>query len=305
LRRFLVLALILAALPLRAAEWTATRAPGVVIYTQGTNPALAGALAAMVGRDLPRIAGAIGLAKAGPYPVFAYSHRTDFYRDAGKNPYLEGVSYQPSGMIRLDATGPTWALQPTLAHELTHSALNQRLGYRVGRLPEWVNEGLAGHLSEPTQPDQYRAIAKLTHRNGVLSLAELKAAFDNPDLTDAGYLQSRAMMAWLESRHPGAIRGLIDGLAAGRDFDDALYAATGLTAAAWWEGWHAEVPGYLYWLLLLNSPVAYAPIALLFILFAALHLRRRAQQAEEETPPAPPTPTEEDDEYLEEWEEEY
>ncbi len=311
MRPLLLLALILAVLPLRAAEWTAHRAPGVVIFTQGENPALAETLLAMAARDLPRIGGALGLAHPGPFPVFAYTNRSDFYRDAGKNPYLEGVSYQPSGLIRIDAAEPAWSLGPTFAHELTHSILNQRLGENIDRLPTWVNEGLAGHFSEPLSPDQYRMIAQLIHRNGVLSLAELRYAFENPALTDAAYVQSRAMMAWLELNYPGALRRLIDNLAHDMPFDEALYQATGLTTQAWWQGWQQQVPGYLYWLILLNSPVAYAPIALLFILFAALRLRRRAQErAEAEAEAAAPTVAlaegaEEEEDEEEDIEEEY
>jgi hypothetical protein len=139
---------------------------------------------------------------------------------------------------------------------LTHSLLDQRLGNYSGSLPRWVNEGIAGHLSDPVSPEQLDAVSQLIHRDGVLTLDELQAAFPDGPYRDAAYLQGRSMMAWLVLKHPGVLSRLLDELAAGRTFDDALQQVAGLTPEAWLAGWHRDIPAYIYWLTFLASPAA-------------------------------------------------
>lgn len=282
--RVLLLILCLAgALPLLAAEWTATRVPGAVIFVRPGQDALAGNMATMAKSELPRLAKTIGVAAPGPFPIFAYTSYTDFLQATGVDPYLLGISVSPSGKILLDARGDTLSVRRTLAHELTHSLLDQRLGNHIGELPTWVNEGIAGFLADPESPSELPAVSQLVHGSGVLTLDELATAFASRSARDAAYLQSRSMSAWLEYRHPGALRRVIDGLANGESFETALDHAAQLTPEAWWQQWKESIPAYMYWLTLLGSPVIFAPVALLVVILAILRLRRKQEAMVEET----------------------
>lgn len=266
-----------------ASAWVGLTVPGATVYTHRGQESLARRIASLTTATLPRLGSRLGNPSPATIPIYVYTNRGEFLQDSGLTPFLEGISYSPGGLIRIDAADQPQGLPRTLAHELTHSLLGQRLGNHLGNLPIWVNEGIAGHLSDPVSPSELPGVSQLIHRNGVLSLDEMEHAFLARSGTDAAYLQSRSMIAWLEYRHPDSLRQLLSALAAGDAFDDALQTSTGLSQQDWLLQWQADVPRWLQWLSLLSSPVLYAPLALLLVVIAVLRLRRRIAEDVEET----------------------
>ncbi|MHB9024797.1 MAG: peptidase MA family metallohydrolase [Armatimonadota bacterium] len=282
MRALICLALVLSLLPLHAAGWVAHQTPGVVIYTHRGENTLARQIGRLVELELPRLAAAIGVPSPGPIPIYAFSSQVEFYQQTTPDPFLLGTSSSPSGTIRLDCRRPEPQVRRTLAHELTHSLLNQRLAEYIGELPLWVNEGIAGHLSEPITRAELKGSSELIHQIGILTPEEMEESFHTRHTVDAAYLESRSMIAWLEYRHPGALRRLLDGLAAGQTFPVALHNAAGLTLEAWWQQWQRAVPAFMYWMIWFSSPAVYAPLALLVVILAILRARRKRAEAEEE-----------------------
>jgi len=284
--RIIWLAALLALLvvPGWAAEWMTVREHGVILHVRPDEDAQARRLTGMIRDELPRVARALELPAIRPIKLYAYASRVEFLRATGIQPHLLGQSWSPSGDILLDVSGDDVQTRTTLAHELTHSLLGQKLGMYESELPRWVNEGIAGHLSSPVSPDETEGTARLMHRDGVLSLKEMDTAFARGGaLQDAAYLQARSMVAWLEYQHPGALLKLLEAMAAGTNFDDALQQAAGLTAARWLDDWRHNIPAIVYWLTFLASPVIYSPLALILAWLALRHmLRKREAEVEDE-----------------------
>ncbi len=277
-----LLALLLLTLFSPAATWIAHPAGKTIVYTHPGETALAAEVNRFAADAMPRLESALAMTPT-PVTVYAYANRGEFERDTGDAPRLLGVSEQPYGVVRLDATGRRSDVPSVLAHELTHSLLAQRLGDFQGNLPTWVNEGIAGHLSEPVSSSELQGISRLIHRDGVLTLDELHDGFTTGPFRDAAYLQSRSMIAWLVLHYPGVLPRLLDALARGADFDSALVNLTGLHVVDWWQHWQADVPALLYWITILSSPVTYAPVALLVMVLALLRAwRKRREQREQE-----------------------
>jgi len=284
-----------AQLPLRAAAAPWVGYPvqgGIILVPRGTDVNLVRTVSNMIRDELPRIATAIGLPVAGPYPIYLYTNHYAFMHDSGGTPFLRGVSYRPTGVIRIDTSQEGFSLRILLAHELTHSALNQRLGDAIGELPTWVNEGIAGHLSDPVTASQLPNVARLVHRDGVLTLDELEHAFTTGTLRDAAYLQSRSMIAWLEYQYPGSVQRMLDALAHGQSFANAVHAAAMMSPQAWLQDWKRGVPALSYWISVLASPVVYAPFAVLVIILAIYRLRQKRARIRQGDPsndvPLPP-----------------
>lgn len=275
-----VLLVCLAAVPLAAAEWVEYPAGGAVIHVRPGQERLAARLAAEVQHEMSRIAGKLGVTSVRQFPIYAYASRVEFFRDTGRQPDLLGQSLSSTGEIHIDVSGSQGPTRRVLAHELTHSLLALHLGLHIGALPTWVNEGIAGHLSDPVSPSQLAGVSRLIHRDGVLSLDELEDAFPSGSYRAAAYLQSRSMIAWLEMEHPGAVRRLVAALAGGQYFDEALQDAAGLTVEDWLAGWQQNVPAIVVWLTYLASPVVYSPLAVILIWVA---LRRLLRKKVEET----------------------
>ncbi|OPZ84047.1 MAG: hypothetical protein BWY76_02013 [bacterium ADurb.Bin429] len=279
-----------------AAEWEMHALGGVRVHVKVGEEALARQIGAMAEEELPRISAVIGVVRPKTFDVYAYTDRATFLRETTREPFTLGVSYSPSGTIRLDANDTTTRVRNTLAHELTHSLISQRLRGDLTGLPTWVNEGIAGQLSEPVRRDELRNVAKLMHREGILTLPELENAFDTGRYRDAAYLQSRSMVAWLEDRHPEAVTRIFARMSETNDhFYQALPAITGLTHEQWLREWARSVPDIMFWLLLLNSPVVYAPLALILVILIVLRLRRRRDEEDEEAKPQPRNDRRDDD----------
>ncbi|MEI7833212.1 MAG: hypothetical protein WCJ56_08450 [bacterium] len=281
MRLFVVmLALICCSFLTQAQQWETYQSTIVNVSVHPGQQEVARLVTSLADGDVPRIAATLGVTQPGPFAVYAYTDAVEFMTDAGHNPYLRGVSYRPSGVIRVNATATVAELRRTLAHELTHSLLNQLLGDNIGRLPLWVDEGIAGHCSDPIDPANLRAAAQQMHQQGVLSLDELEHGFENDRNRDAAYLQSRAMIAWLEFNYPGALRNMLAQIASGESFPTALKATTNLTPEIWLNRWQQDVPFWVTLIPLMNSPVIFAPFAILVVVVVIL--RERKRRAEEE-----------------------
>lgn len=282
----LLLALCLCGItPARAVQWSASRVPGAMIYVRAGDTALAREIGAMAKGEIPALAQIIGVKTPGVFPIFAFTNWPDFLRATGFNPDLLGESISPSGTIMIYVTGDDYSVQRTLAHELTHSLLGQRLGRHIGNLPTWVNEGLACHLSDPHTSAELAGISRQPHHAGLLSLEQLDQAFVVPGSHDVAYWQSRSMVAWLEYHYPGSLRRFIDNLAAGETFESALYHATSLTPDDWWHGWEGGIPAYIYVFTVLSPQAIFTLMAVLVLLAAllrALRKRRETKDDEEE-----------------------
>ncbi|HEY3378790.1 MAG TPA: hypothetical protein VGL77_14985, partial [Armatimonadota bacterium] len=233
--RCLVLCLFIigALLPLAASQWVGVQSNATIVFAHDNERQIAQQIGAMANEECARLVGPLGLWRITPFPIYAYTSRVEFMRDSGLNPSLMGVSYRPSGLIRLDVTGTEGPVRAVLAHELTHTLLAQRLGGNMGSLPDWLNEGIAGFLAQPVAREDLPGLAHQQHRNGLLTMPAMEKAFATGVGTDAAYVQSRSMVAWLEYTHPGALTQLLDNLVQGKSFPRALEDATGLTPEDW------------------------------------------------------------------------
>jgi len=271
--------------PLFAAEgnWVDYPARYAVVHVHPGEGQVAEQLGGMTTEEITRLAPQLGLElrSVTRFRIYAYTSRSEFIHDAGRNPLLLGVSYRPTGMILIDVTGQEGPVRAVLGHELTHTLLNERLGENIDHLPDWVNEGLAGYFSTPVSPSQLPGITHLWHWQGILTIPQMESAFDGGQNVDAAYQQSMSMIAWLEYHHPGAIGIILKDLAHGLDFDHALLDAGGLSQQDWLQQWEAGIPSYEQWLSLLSSPVLYAPFALLIVLVFVLRVRRKRGEVEE------------------------
>jgi hypothetical protein len=157
-------------------------------------------------------------------------------------------------------------LRETVAHELVHLVLHQRIG-TVGWLPRWLHEGLAVELSS------YRRISDplLFWGRGPIHLTELVDAFPVHD--------ARARMAYLESGAAahrllqlGDLQKFLDRIANGDEFEAAFMVTYGIP----WQQFAEEVHGEVgrRWRLLTAIASSTTLFALLTLLFLAVGVRR-------------------------------
>jgi len=226
-----------------AHAWQCFPSADALVYAPDGQSGVARRVQEIVHAELPRLAHAVGNAHSlAPMCIYIYLDRGAFRRDTQSTDLVGGITRYPSGKIFIDANTPTWDFSHVITHEMVHNLLNQRLGKQVSSLPVWVNEGLAESLSSPFpfRITRWGTVPFLATPS--LPLPKLAAAFQGADAlySTIAYLQSGAMVNWLETKHPGALRRALGGMVKGRPFAGELAHACGLTPASWYNHWRAD-----------------------------------------------------------------
>ena len=225
-------------------------------------------------------------------------------------PGAVAIAFPDLGLILLHQRallgGTDADLPSTLRHELAHLALGP-LQRRIGRLPRWLEEGLAELCSGRRADLAERSTLGNWARAGALPRLEtLAAAF--PPHAAAGsraYLVSLSFLAWVEAREGGGgARRLLQALARGDDLDLAFEAATGQVQVDAERLWADELaarepllPGFLLRLDVLSLAGVLALLAILRHVLRNRRLRAELAAADEAEDaarlagePAPPAP---------------
>jgi len=134
--------------------------------------------------------------------------------------------------------------EATLWHELAHVVALQMSRQRV---PRWLTEGLSVYEEKLERGEWGRAgmdvsYAALLNRDETLKLADLNAAFANPQTISLAYYQSSLLVEHLVATYGDAgIHTLLRAYGDGLDTDEALRAALGTSFAALQTGYDRKI----------------------------------------------------------------
>lgn len=124
-------------------------------------------------------------------------------------------------------------LNPT-AHELTHYFLDY---VADGNYPHWFSEGLAQWV-EYNQTGYLWIEPQSSLRQELYSYDDLQRRFDQLTNQPLAYRESYLLVAYLvEQFGRDHLQNLVDRLAQGESFDEAIHAETGRRPAAFYEEW--------------------------------------------------------------------
>jgi len=284
LNKIILLLLIFAFIQVPAMKWTQTESqslPLAVLFHPGEEKS-ARVLINVANDETLRIAKYLQLNTMSGIRIILFTSKGEFMAANKPDIGLMGVSHGPNSIHVLYSDDYN-SNKSVLAHELTHSLLAQKLGNNRDSLPIWLNEGIAGYLSDPVAPTALKDVSELIGGTGVLTVQQMIDAFDNgKGNINAAYLQARSMTAWMEYNHPGALIKIISKISTGSTFDAALKSETVLTVNGWWFWWKSNVPPIEYFFSFMNSPAAFAPLAILVVIAVIIRKLRRKKEEEEE-----------------------
>ncbi len=144
------------------------------------------------------------------------------------------------GKIRLPIGGlreKSDLLDRVVAHEYTHAVLHQMSG---GRIPTWLNEGLAQYFEGEPNGNHGRNAAYIQRTQDFIPLQDLEGSFLSMDANTASvaYTQSYTVVEQIIENHGTyAIQKLLSEMGAGAEMDEALIAAVGLDYSGLEEEW--------------------------------------------------------------------
>jgi len=166
---------------------------------------------------LDRTAGMIGRRRRDALTVMIWSSREDMRRATCAPSWSGGIF---DGVLHLDVRGvtaPDW--DRTVRHEATHAQLAEVRG----RIPHWLNEGIAQHLEGPPRPSALRSWRRMAASGAVIPFASLEGqllVIDDAGDARLAYHQSLAMFAWLlAARGEPGVREAFAEIEAGRHED--------------------------------------------------------------------------------------
>ncbi len=142
-------------------------------------------------------------------------------------------------------------LHALLKHELCHLLLHDRI--RGGRLPRWLDEGVAqwvsGGFAEVVLPRRGSALDEAVLSGRIIPLKALSRGFYGEDRSVLlAYEQSLSLVQFIVDRYgTGGLLSLLNGLARGESFEAALSENLSLTTASLEEAWHEDLKGKAAW----------------------------------------------------------
>ena len=265
----------------------------ITVFADRTHVALGTALAEAA--SPPHDWAGFGRLDLGRLLLILASDRADFARwSRGRTPgWSAGATLSGSRVviIRLDAGDP----YQTLRHELAHVALHQRVQVRV---PLWFDEGYAVYAAQ-----EYGRFAALRLNLAVATgkVPELRvldgALRGNAGDAETAYALAGSAVAELAHRcRNGDLRGLLELLEQGVEFEPALLKATGYTSDRFEAVWLRSVRQHYNWFVWLATGGMWLIVTLVLVWAAASRKRRDAPRraALDEGWPLPP----EDDETI-------
>ncbi len=192
------------------------------------------AMKAQLGRELER-----------PLEVRLYTRA--HYLEAYKHRFgFATVGFYDGAIHVVSAKRPRNELYALVVHEYVHALFKEATG---SHQPFFLNEGIADRAEEAARGrpqlsrEEWRRLLDALRSDEWIPLDTLVQGFSGLKGAQAllAYLESRATIELIETRHPGAVAAFLDGCATGKTWQDALRSATGWDASGLERALEAEV----------------------------------------------------------------
>lgn len=218
------------------------------VYSLSADRVTARRLADHAAVSVPRLAERLGVPAGETMEIYLAPTRDLFGTIQPGTPpdWADGTAWAALGLVFLHAPeardGTAEPLEQVLDHEIVHVLLGRAFLPRV--VPRWLQEGLAQFYAGELDARVATTLSVAAGKDELLPMAQITRGFPkDPTRAHIAYAQSADFIGWLASHHgEPAIRTLIQQLALGHDYEDAIQEATGLSAKTvegkWRDGWN-------------------------------------------------------------------
>ena len=165
-------------------------------------------------------------------PVEVILYPDEAFREVTNTPHWSGAVYD--GRIKLPVGGldrGTDRLNRTLRHEYAHAAI---VTLSRGKVPVWLNEGLAQVSEETDDPGRTGRLRAALDNEGLMKLTDLEGGFTRFDRAQASlaYSEGYAAASYLLEKKGGYnVRRLLEAMATAKSVDDAFRQALSMSYA--------------------------------------------------------------------------
>ncbi|MBI4311938.1 MAG: hypothetical protein HY681_09160 [Chloroflexi bacterium] len=233
-------------------EWRHATRGMVTLHWYAGDDAFAAALVDSAQQALARLEALAQLTPKSPVDIYVYASGGDLQEAlVFTNEWTGGVAFGSFDLIAIGISPGSlgWGVR-AVAHEVTHTLLDQATFNCRSDLPTWLNEGLATYNEDATGqvgPGYAGPLAEGIRTGRLLSVQGMSASFPTrADDALLAYGQSNSLLAYLASVHGAAkLRAALEAIGGGKDADAALLAAYGFTQEGLdnlWRAWVGATP---------------------------------------------------------------
>ncbi|HLG51498.1 MAG TPA: peptidase MA family metallohydrolase [Chloroflexota bacterium] len=222
-----------------------TSGPITLHWYQGDD-SFADAVLATANQALTTASRAAGQSSVRPVQIYLYANSDDF-RGAlgpGADQWVGGQTF-PLYRVVLLLTPPddVSQAQRSVAHEMTHMAIDTTAEDPYGALPTWLSEGMAMVAEGPMDPVFVQALNSAARSGRLLSIQSLSGNFpSSTEEATLAYAESGSIVDYfIRTYGQQKLAVLIRAFRAGSSSDEAFRAATGLSTLEFQHAWEASI----------------------------------------------------------------
>jgi hypothetical protein len=274
-----------------------TRERVTVYWYQGTEAFGQAALDVAIGA-VPRISADLGVAAPQPIRAFLYANLSDLegaLPPTGRE-WVGGQAYPELGTFVASIPPDDRSLSTmkrVIPHEITHLLVYQAAGGALGRVPSWLNEGLATLSEELPDPEAAIVLETALSHDSLMSLETLCGPFPlDTNGARLSYAQSASVVRFIRDHYgrQGLTR-LIAAYADGATCQGGVETALGVSFDGLETQWRASLQPRNKWLVFLEKAGPWLGLwggsclmTLLFLETIPLSIWRRRREARKESP---------------------
>lgn len=209
-------------------EWQSLQEDNLTLFWYQGNEAFAEELLDACSQGLARLTDDIGARSQNPIRIYVYASAAEV-REAMIFPqeWTGGVAFTEFGTVAIGISqeNTEWGKR-ALVHELTHLVVHQATFSPYGRLPTWLDEGLAVYNEGAFNPTHRYWLEKAISDDRLISVRSLASPFSaDPEKAYISYAQSRSLVAHLLNNYgQDSMLRLLELFKQGTTCDEALKA---------------------------------------------------------------------------------
>jgi len=245
---------------------------GYVVEYDARDEREARLVADVAAEALPELKSQFGPRPTGPVRIVVANSIDAFRETVGSDipGWAAGVAVGSRNLVVLKPRRLTFrrgtTLRQTVRHELTHIVVGAN--YAMGRLPRWLNEGIAmWRADEPTFRGEFN-LAASTLFGRLVPMGRLDREFQNArnDVAAVCYGESRSLVDFVIAQHGEDALVRILEKSRSATADEAFISALGRPSSQLYREWRRWMQRYVYWYSVLSGVALFWLMALLVLI---------------------------------------
>jgi hypothetical protein len=226
--------------------WHQSNQGGVTLHWYDGDTQYSDAMLSTAATALANAQRDLGVSSSVPVDVYLYANEQDFRSTlvTGSSSWVGGETYPTYHDVVLLAPSTDLAnSERSVAHEMTHVAIDSGDDSPFGPLPTWLDEGLAMVAEGQTDPVFVQALQTAESAHHLMSIQSLSGNFpDSTDQATLAYAESDSLVRYfIQTYGKQKIGLLIAGFRQGETSDKAFQQSIGQTTLQFQQAWLASL----------------------------------------------------------------